>query len=121
MRQVIDISVVIIGGGGCGLTLSSFLSDQKIEHILFEKHAGTSILPKAHYLNQRTMETFRHHGIDKPVLEKGAPIHNMGRIDGKRRWAELVLITGGCLDIALRLEENLAHQHGTLMGKKPPI
>ncbi|KAH7407316.1 FAD binding domain protein [Cadophora sp. MPI-SDFR-AT-0126] len=83
MDQAIEVPVVIIGGGGCGLTLSSFLSDLKVRHVLLEKHPGTSILPKAHYLNQRTMETFRHHNMDKPVLAAGAPIHNMGRVQWK--------------------------------------
>lgn len=83
MPQIFDIPIVIIGGGGCGLTLSSFLSDLKVKHFLFEKHSGTSILPKAHYLNQRTMETFRHHGLDLPVSEVGTPIHNMGRVQWK--------------------------------------
>ncbi|KAH6722119.1 FAD binding domain-containing protein [Leptodontidium sp. MPI-SDFR-AT-0119] len=83
MDQIINVPIIIIGGGGCGLTLSSFLSDWKVQHVLFEKHSGTSLLPKAHYLNQRTMETFRHHGLDKPVLAVGAPIHNMGRVQWK--------------------------------------
>jgi 2,4-dichlorophenol 6-monooxygenase len=83
MPQIIDVPIVIIGGGGCGLTLSCFLSGLKVEHILFEKHSGTSILPKAHYLNQRTMETLRHHGLDLPIREVGAPIHNMGRVEWK--------------------------------------
>jgi hypothetical protein len=42
----IDIPIVIIGGGCCGLTLSSILSDYDVEHILFERHPGTSYLPK---------------------------------------------------------------------------
>jgi 2,4-dichlorophenol 6-monooxygenase len=83
MTSPIEIPVLIIGGGGCGLTLSTFLSDLHIPHILFEKHPGTSILPKAHYLNQRTMETFRQHGIDKEIQAVACPIHNMGRIEWK--------------------------------------
>lgn len=83
MPHNIDIPVVIISGGGCGLTLSSFLSDLKVEHVLFEKHSGTSILPKAHYLNQRTMETFRHHGISEAIRNVGCPIHKWGRIQWK--------------------------------------
>ncbi|CZR60179.1 uncharacterized protein PAC_10075 [Phialocephala subalpina] len=78
---IIDIPVVIIGGGGVGLTLSCFLSDEKVQHVLFEKHPTTSILPKAHYLNQRTLEIFRQHGLDKPIEEQGCPIENMGRVE----------------------------------------
>ncbi|KAI9742378.1 MAG: hypothetical protein M1818_003911 [Claussenomyces sp. TS43310] len=83
MSAPIEVPVVIIGGGGCGLSASIFLSDYKIEHVLFERHAGTSILPKAHYLNQRTMETFRRFGIEEVIQEVACPIHNMGRIEWK--------------------------------------
>jgi 2,4-dichlorophenol 6-monooxygenase len=83
--------VVIIGGGGeflvfqisivecklnfstgCGLTLSSLLSNYGVDHILFEQHATTSRLPKAHYINQRTMEIFRQHGLADEIVATGA-------------------------------------------------
>ncbi|EXJ61491.1 uncharacterized protein A1O5_11807 [Cladophialophora psammophila CBS 110553] len=69
----IDVPVVIIGGGGCGLNLSIFLSAKEIPHILFEKHSGTSILPKAHYLNQRSLEIFRVHGYAHRIRDQSAP------------------------------------------------
>ncbi|KAI9831787.1 MAG: hypothetical protein M1819_004684 [Sarea resinae] len=75
--------VIIIGGGGCGLSLSSFLSNYGVQHILFERHAGTSILPKAHYLNQRTMETYRTHNMVDEIVEKGAPLKNMSKVAWK--------------------------------------
>lgn len=52
------IPVIIIGGGACGLALSNFLSNHGVEHILFERRDNINGLPKAHYLNQRTMEIF---------------------------------------------------------------
>ena len=70
MSAVIDIPVIVIGGGGCGLSFSCFLSDYGVEHVLFEKHHTTSILPKAHYLNQRTMEIFRQHGMSDELVAK---------------------------------------------------
>lgn len=74
MADIIDVPVIIIGGGGCGLTLSSFLSDYGIDHFLFERHQGTSIVPKAHYLNQRTMEIFRQHAMADEINKQGAPL-----------------------------------------------
>lgn len=52
MSQQIEGPVVIVAGGGCGLTLSSFLSKYGIDHVLVERHTSTSVLPKAHYINQ---------------------------------------------------------------------
>ncbi|GAB86933.1 FAD-dependent monooxygenase [Gordonia rubripertincta] len=78
----IETPVLIIGGGGCGLTSSIFLSNHGVDHLLVERHQGTSILPKAHYLNQRTMEVFRQHGIADALYEVGAPIDKFGQI----RW-----------------------------------
>lgn len=75
-EAIVEVPVVIVGGGGCGLNLSIFLSDFGVE-----KHAGTSILPKAHYLNQRTMEIFRQHNMAEWIKKVGCPIRNMGRTD----------------------------------------
>jgi 2,4-dichlorophenol 6-monooxygenase len=81
MADIIDVPIVIVGGGGVGLSLSCFLSTYKVEHVLFEKHPSTSILPKAHYLNQRTIETFRQHGLYDEVIAQSAPLHNMSRVE----------------------------------------
>ncbi len=51
----VEVPVLVIGGGGCGLAASIFLSDLGVEHLLIERHPTTSPLPKASYLNQRTM------------------------------------------------------------------
>lgn len=78
---IIDVPVVIIGGGGVGLSLSCFLSNYKVDYVLFEKHPSTSVLPKAHYLNQRTIEIFRQHGLYDAVTAQSAPLHNMSRVE----------------------------------------
>ncbi|KAF7548501.1 hypothetical protein G7Z17_g7007 [Cylindrodendrum hubeiense] len=77
----IDVPVVIVGGGGCGLCLSIFLSDYGIAHYVFEKHPGTAILPRAHYINQRSMEIFRQHNISEAFKAAGCPIRNMSQTD----------------------------------------
>lgn len=64
----------------CGLNLSIFLSKLGVGHVLFERHAGTAILPKAHIINQRTMEIFRQYGIAESILEKGTPPHQMSKV-----------------------------------------
>lgn len=75
-----EIPVVIVGGGGCGLTLSCFLSNYGIDHVLVEKHQSTSILPKAHYLNQRTMEILRLHDMVDEILQKTCPPRHMSQV-----------------------------------------
>jgi len=78
--RIIETPVLICGGGGAGLSLSVFLSAQGIASMLVERHDTTSNLPKAHYLNQRTMEIFREHGIADVIYERGSPFANMGQV-----------------------------------------
>jgi 2,4-dichlorophenol 6-monooxygenase len=80
--NTLEVPVLIVGGGGCGLSCSIFLSDLGVQHLLVERHGGTSDLPKAHYLNQRTMEVLRQHGVADAVYAQGAPMEKFGRI----RW-----------------------------------
>ena len=80
MSGIVDIPVIIIGGGGCGLTMSSFLSNYGIGHYLFERHPSTSTMPKAHCLNQRTMEVLRQHGMADEILQKSAPLNNFSQV-----------------------------------------
>jgi 2,4-dichlorophenol 6-monooxygenase len=82
MSTDIDVPVLVIGGGGCGLSSSIFLSNLGVRHLLVERHPGTSVLPKAHYLNQRTMEIYRQHGVADAIYEVGCPIEKFGQI----RW-----------------------------------
>ncbi|KAH9207920.1 hypothetical protein DL95DRAFT_468235 [Leptodontidium sp. 2 PMI_412] len=80
MGEIKDIPVVIVGGGSCGLNLSTFLSNFGVEHVLFERHAGTSILPKAHGINQRTMEIFRQYGLVDAIIAQGTPPRQACRV-----------------------------------------
>ncbi|HEY2641938.1 MAG TPA: FAD-dependent monooxygenase, partial [Streptosporangiaceae bacterium] len=78
----LDVPVLIVGGGGCGLSASIFLSTLGVDHLLIERHQTTSHLPKAHYLNQRTMEVFRQFGLADSIYEAGSPLENFGKV----RW-----------------------------------
>jgi 2,4-dichlorophenol 6-monooxygenase len=82
MREI-TVPVLIVGGGGCGLSASIFLSDLGVEHVVYERRQGTSRKPKAHYLNQRTMEIFRQHGIYDVIRSASAPIDKMGLVQWK--------------------------------------
>ncbi|NHI12077.1 monooxygenase, FAD-binding [Streptomyces sp. KO7888] len=82
-----------MGGGGCGLSASVFLSDQGVDHLLVERHPDTSRVPKAHYLNQRTMEIYRQHSVADDVLAEAAPLEKFGKV----RW-QTTLAGDGPLD-----------------------
>jgi len=72
-----EVDVLIIGGGGCGLASSIMLSDLGVRHLLVERHPGTSLMPKAHQINPRTMEILTQHGVAEDVYRLGAPFeHN---------------------------------------------
>jgi 2,4-dichlorophenol 6-monooxygenase len=77
--RVIEVPVLIIGAGGSGLSASNFLADLGVESLLIERHPEPSSLPRAHYLNQRTMEIYRQHGLADAVYEKATPPENMSK------------------------------------------
>jgi len=71
--------VIIVGGGPVGLTTSLLLSDLGIPNVLFERHPGTSIHPKAVGLNQRTVEIYRRLGLEEQIRAAAAPPETVGR------------------------------------------
>jgi 2,4-dichlorophenol 6-monooxygenase len=76
----IEVPVLIVGGGGCGLAMSILLSDLGIESLVVERNYTTTDHPRAHILNQRTMEIFRQHGLAEEVYRQGTPPEYMERI-----------------------------------------
>ena len=72
-----ETPVLIVGGGGAGLTCSMLLSTLGVEHLLVSALPSTSILPKAHVLNQRTMEILGDVGVAEPIFARSTPAENM--------------------------------------------
>ena len=72
-----DVDVLIVGGGGAGLTASMLLSKLGVEHLLVSALPTTSILPKAHVLNQRTMEILEDAGVAHDIAARSTPAQNM--------------------------------------------
>jgi putative polyketide hydroxylase len=68
---MLDIPVLISGGGPVGLTASLLLSRLGVRSLLVERHPSTALTPKARGINARTMEIFRQYGIDAAVREAG--------------------------------------------------
>ena len=63
------VPVLIIGAGPAGLCSSILLSRAGVRSLTVERHAATSIHPKATGLSTRTMEIFRGWGIEPNVRE----------------------------------------------------
>ncbi len=59
--------VLIVGGSLVGLTASALLGRHGVPHILIERHRGTAIHPRAAAFHQRTLEIFRHAGLQEGV------------------------------------------------------
>lgn len=73
----IDVPVLIVGGGGAGLTASMLLSRMGIESLLVTAWPSTSVLPKAHVLNQRAMEVMRDAGVADTIYAASTPAEQM--------------------------------------------
>jgi 2,4-dichlorophenol 6-monooxygenase len=69
----IDTSVLIVGAGPAGLASSNLLARHGVHHVLVEKHPGTAHTPRAHIVNQRTVEIFRHLGLEERLLAVATP------------------------------------------------
>ncbi|MGW5440406.1 aklavinone 12-hydroxylase RdmE [Nocardia asteroides] len=64
----VDVDVVVSGAGLGGISTAMFLACRGIRVLLVERHAGTSILPKAAGQNPRTMELLRFGGIADKIV-----------------------------------------------------
>jgi 2,4-dichlorophenol 6-monooxygenase len=69
--------VLIVGGGGAGLTASMLLARLGVDHLLVSARPGTSDLPKAHVLNQRAMEILEDCGVADEIAERSTPAEQM--------------------------------------------
>ena len=72
------VPVLIIGGGGAGLTASMLLAQLGIEALMVNAADSTSRLPKAHVLNQRAMEIMNDCGVAEAIYAIGTPPAQLG-------------------------------------------
>jgi putative polyketide hydroxylase len=63
--------VLIVGGGVVGLSAALFLLEQGITPLLVERHAGTSVHPRARGFDTRTMELYRELQLSETIREAG--------------------------------------------------
>lgn len=70
---IIQTPVLIVGGGPAGLTTAAALAQYGVGHILVNKYEGTAHTPRAHIVNQRTVEIMRHLGCEEDLLAVATP------------------------------------------------
>ena len=71
------VPVLVVGGGGAGLTASMLLARLGVDHLLVSARPETSDLPKAHVLNQRAMEVLDDCGVAEAIAERSTPAAQM--------------------------------------------
>jgi len=69
-------SVLIVGGGPCGLTLAIELGRRGISTVLVDAKEGTAFNPQANATQARTMEHFRRLGFADEIRALGLPPHH---------------------------------------------
>lgn len=71
-RSEESTDVLIVGGGITGLSCALFLRHHGVRCVLVERHASTSVHPRAWGWYPRTLELFRSAGVEEPVLRAAA-------------------------------------------------
>src|ERR1700742_4841859 len=69
----LTVPVLMVGAGPAGLTASLALRRYGIDHLLVEQYPGTAHTPRAHIVNQRTVEILRHLGIEDRLHAVATP------------------------------------------------
>src|SRR5258706_15242148 len=72
--DVVEVPVLIVGGGPAGLTASLLLSRHDVESLLVDKRITESPLPRARGVHARAMEILRVCGVEPDLRAVELPI-----------------------------------------------
>lgn len=72
-NEMHEVSVLIVGGGPVGLTLSLELAHYGVKCLLVERNSTTTRTPKMELTNGRSMELFRRTGVADLMRAVGIP------------------------------------------------
>lgn len=75
-----DATVLIVGAGPAGLAAAMLLAQRGVDVLVLERRATTTHLPRAHLLNQRTMEVFQDIGVSDDVYQMSPPDDRWHRV-----------------------------------------
>ncbi|OBH08188.1 FAD-dependent monooxygenase [Mycobacterium sp. E1747] len=68
---------LVVGAGPAGLTCAAALGSYGVDHLLIERYPGTAHTPRAHIVNQRTVEIVRHLGGQQDLEAASTPHEGM--------------------------------------------
>lgn len=77
---IINVPVLIVGGGPAGLTAALELDRRGIKGALIDRRGFTNRFPRAHLLNVRTMETFADVGAADKIYDLSPPEDQWHRV-----------------------------------------
>src|SRR5215472_12313829 len=66
-------SVLIVGGGPCGLMLANELGRRAVDAVMVDEKPGTAFNPQANATQARTMEHYRRLGFADEIRQAGLP------------------------------------------------
>lgn len=76
MADMLEVPVLVVGGGPVGMTLALNLARYGVRSILVERNPVTTRHPKMDLTNGRSMELFRRLGIAEQLRDAGVPRAN---------------------------------------------
>ena len=82
--KTMELDVFVVGAGPTGLTAAAFLARGGAKVAAITRYPGLANSPRAHIINQRTMEVFRDLGIEDRVTASAIPAGLMNQVV----WAE---------------------------------
>ncbi|MCW5262001.1 2,4-dichlorophenol 6-monooxygenase [Verminephrobacter eiseniae] len=75
-----ETDVLVVGSGPAGSSAALALSTYGVRNMVVTKHRWLADTPRAHYINQRTMEIMRDLGVDAEIIAKAASLRVMGNV-----------------------------------------
>jgi len=77
-----DDPIVVVGAGPVGLTAARLIANAGRRCVVIERRTGPQRNPAAHVVNARTLEIFRHSGLDmKEILGIAQPPADAGHVN----------------------------------------